>query len=146
VFLGGNTPAQQSIVNNRKPDALFNVFFVGDIINVSNATSLDQDDDLLAVTSFSVHAGPAFVQFVRKMVGTLGRCCILRDAQPRDPAGIKFGQVLAHEAGHALDEDDIFDDTQTDRLMFFSASKSTGSKIPFVSSIDMLSSAIKFPP
>ena len=71
---------------------------------------------------------------------------MMRDKQPRDPPGIKFGQVLAHEAGHALDEDDITDEAKKDHLMFFSASKSTGAKIPSLSAFDMLQSALQFPP
>jgi hypothetical protein len=76
-----------------------------------------------------------------------GRCCLLRDPQPRDPAGIDFGVVIAHEAGHALDEDDIMDEAKKDLLMFgVSESKRTGTEIPFISALDMRSSAVRFPP
>jgi hypothetical protein len=146
VLLGGKTPAQEAIVNNRKPDSLFNVFFVGDMVDLSGALSGDPGEEFLGLTSFSAHAGPPIAQFFRWLTGVPGRCCMLRDAQPRDPPGIKFGQVLAHEAGHALDEDDIKDETKKDHLMFFSASKGTGSKIPSLSAFRMLESAIQFPP
>ena len=62
------------------------------------------------------------------------------------PPGIKWGQTLAHEAGHALDEDDIYDEAQKDHLMFYSSSGSTDAKIPPLSAFDMLQSALQFPP
>jgi hypothetical protein len=146
VLLGGSTAAQKAIVSNRNPNVLFNVFFVGDMIDQSGAFSGATGEDFLGVTSFSDHAGPPIARFLRWLQGVPGRCCMMRDKQPRDPPGIKFGQVLAHEAGHALDEDDITDEAKKDHLMFFSASKSTGAKIPSLSAFDMLQSALQFPP
>jgi hypothetical protein len=96
-------------------------------------------EDFLGLTTGSGSA------IIRLFVGP-GRCCLLRDPQRSDPAGIKWGQVLAHEAGHALDEDDIMDEAKKDHLMFFSASKSTGAKIPPLSAFNVLQSALQFPP
>jgi hypothetical protein len=136
VTRSGATPDQKAITSNRKPEFLFNVFFVGNMIDTSLSIA---PEDFLGLTTSSGNA------ITRLFVGP-GRCCLLRDPQPSDPAGIKWGQVLAHEAGHALDEDDIMDEAKKDHLMFFSASKSTGAKIPPLSAFDMLQSALQFPP
>jgi hypothetical protein len=147
IHLGGKTPEQEAIVNNRKTDILFNVFFVGDMVDLSNVLTGDDAEDFLAVTSYSAHAGPPIARLLRALTGPPGRCCMLRDPQKRDSGKvIHFGRVLAHECGHALDEDDITDESKTDHLMFFSESKTTGSKIPFLSAFDMLNSALQFPP
>jgi hypothetical protein len=117
------------------------------VVDISNIMSGDAAEDFLAVTSYSAHAGPPIARLIRALTGPPGRCCMLRDLQKRDGGKvINFGRVLAHECGHALDEDDIKDESKTDLLMFFSESKSTGSKIPFLSAFDMLNSALQFPP
>jgi hypothetical protein len=136
VTRSGATPDQIAIVNHRKSEILFNVFFIGNMIDISLSLA---PEDFLGLTTSSGN-------FISRLIVGPGRCCLLRDPQPSDPAGIKWGQVLAHEAGHALDEDDITDEAKRDHLMFFSASKSTGSKIPFLSAFDMLESALAFPP
>jgi hypothetical protein len=144
TLLHGSTDHQKAIVKNRNPSFLFNVFFVGDFVDFSSAMGQGPDQDYLAVTTCSDHAGNLIRRLIPKDVP--GRCCMCRDLQPRDPAGINFGRTLAHEAGHALDEDDIEDETKKDHLMWWQESTSTGSKIPFLSAFDMLQSAIQFPP
>ena len=134
VLSGGRTPEQLAVVSNRKSDVLFNVFLIGDMVDLTGAMSGDPGEDFLGLTS----------QSDTSVVPP--RCCLLRDPQPRDPPGIKWGDTLAHEAGHALDEDDIKDDPRKDHLMFFSASKRTGVKIPSSTAFFMLKSAKKFPP
>jgi OmpA family len=143
VFQAGTTNEHKAIVSNRKHDSLFNVFFVGEMVDMSLSAS---PADFLGLTSFSDHSS-LITKLARKLSGVPGRCCLLRDPQPRDPAGIDFGVVIAHEAGHALDEEDIDDEARKDQLMFgLSESKRTGTKIPFLSAFDMLSSAVQFPP
>ena len=134
VLSGGRTPEQLAVVSNRKSDVLFNVFLIGDMVDLTGAMSGDPGEDFLGLTS----------QSDTSVVPP--RCCLVRDPQPRDPPGIKWGDTLAHEAGHALDEDDIKDDPRKDHLMFFSASKRTGVKIPSSTAFFMLKSAKKFPP
>jgi hypothetical protein len=72
------------------------------------------------------------------------RCCLCRDPDPTDPRGIDPGKTLAHEAGHALGEDD--DQQDTSSLMFQSQSKSTDTKISLDMAARMLSSFKQFPP
>ena len=136
VTRSGSTPDQIAIISHRKSEFLFNVFFIGNMIDISLSMA---PEDFLGLTTSSGN-------FISRFLIGPGRCCLLRDPQPSDPAGIKWGQVLAHEAGHALDEDDITDEAKKDHLMFFSASKGTGSKIPSLSAFDMLLSALAFPP
>jgi OmpA family len=134
VLKAGTTSGQSAIVNNRNPDILFNAFFIGDMVDLSGAMSGDPGEDFLGLTS------DPDAKFMP------GRCCLLRDPQPRDPGGIKWGETLAHEAGHALDEDDIKDERRKDQLMFFSASQRSGVKIPSIAALSMLESAKNFPP
>jgi hypothetical protein len=98
--------------------------------------------DFLALTSNSTHASP----IMSWVTGVVARCCLCRDAQPRDPAGIHVEATLAHEAGHALDEDDITDPAKKDHLMWNEAHTQTGFKIPSLTAFDMVNSIMVFPP
>jgi hypothetical protein len=144
VFQNGTTSEHKAIVSNRNPDSLFNVFFVGDMVDMSLSAS---PADFLGLTSFSDHSS-LITKIARKISGTPGRCCLLRDRQQqRDKAVIDFGVVIAHEAGHALDQEDIDDEARKDQLMFgVSESRRTGTNIPSQSAHEMLQSALKFPP
>jgi hypothetical protein len=136
VTQSGATSDQSAIINHRNSGILFNVFFIGNMIDISISMT---PQEFLGLTTGSRGR-------ISNFLFGPGRCCLLRDPQPSDPAGIKWGQVLAHEAGHALDEDDITDEAKRDHLMFFSASQGTGSKIPSLSAFEMLQSALAFPP
>ena len=132
------TPPQKAIVNHRKPEHLFNVFLIGNMIDVGGAFE-GAAEEFLGLTSGSRGS------IGRSLFGP-GRCCLLRDPQPGDAPGIDYEEVVAHEAGHALDEDDITDGAKKDHLMFQSASGKTGVKIPRSSARRMMQSAISFPP
>ena len=144
VFQNGTTSEHKAIVSNRNPDSLFNVFFVGDMVDMSLSAS---PADFLGLTSFSDHSS-LITKIARKISGAPGRCCPLRDRQQRDnKVVIDFGVVIAHEAGHALDQEDIDDEARKDQLMFgVSESRRTGTNIPSQSAHEMLQSALKFPP
>jgi hypothetical protein len=81
-----------------KANVFFNVFFVGNVIDVTNK---GKPQTILANTSKPPDDAKPL------------RCCICRDDIP----GVNVGETLAHEAGHALGEDD--DKHDTDSLMFW---------------------------
>jgi hypothetical protein len=127
--LAGATPDTDAIKARRQASILFNVFFVGRFIS----PSLDGDPpNLLAVTSKPPNDDKPL------------RCCLCRDAQKGDPPGIDPGKTLAHEAGHALGEDD--DNKDTTSLMFFSQSSGTDTIIVPLMAQRMLTSFKQFPP
>jgi hypothetical protein len=129
INLNGST-ADTAAIKARKADVLFNVFFVGSFIDVTNFSGVQSD--LLAVTSKPPNDDKPL------------RCCLCRDPQKGDPPGIDVGETLAHEAGHALGEDD---DTQdSDSLMFFSQSGQTDTLIYPRMAQRMLASFRSFPP
>jgi hypothetical protein len=127
----GGTPDTDAIKARRNAAALFNVFFF-DKFNLAVDLSDGTLPDFLALTSRPPKDDPPL------------RCCLMRDVQPGDPAGNDTGRTLAHEAGHALGEEDDFADT--DSLMFFSASGSTNSRIVPAMAQRMQASFKQFPP
>ncbi|HEX7193904.1 MAG TPA: hypothetical protein VF207_02955, partial [Chthoniobacterales bacterium] len=92
---------------------LFNVFFVGNFIDLTNMSGAQTN--FLALTSRPPNGDQPL------------RCCLCRDPQKGDPPGIDVGETLAHEAGHALGEDDDFNDTNSP--MFIDQSRKTDTKI-----------------
>ncbi len=139
--LGGQVPAVRvhghggpdfdAIGKNEKPDILFDIFFVGSLADLSDPAKIEMNN-LLAITTRPPDDSKPL------------RCCICRDAQASDPAGIDPGKTLAHEAGHALGEDD--DQGNTDSLMFFKQSGQTDTRINAAMAQRMLSSFKSFPP
>jgi hypothetical protein len=128
INLNGKTADTVAIKSRFVGNILFNVFFVGSIVDASLALP----QDLLAITSKPPGDDPPL------------RCCICRDPQPGDPAGIDAGITLAHEAGHALGEDD--DNADGNSLMFFSQSGQTGTNISKQMAERMLASFKDFSP
>jgi peptidoglycan hydrolase-like protein with peptidoglycan-binding domain len=126
----GSTPDMASITAQRQPDTLFNVFFFGKFLLTPNSDGTMSD--FLALTSTPPSDTPPL------------RCCLCRDRQPGDPAVIDPGKTLAHEAGHALGEDD--DEQDTSSLMFFSQSAQTDQVIVPLMAQRMLASFKAFPP
>jgi hypothetical protein len=110
----GGGPDWNAITANRRADAFFNVFFVGEIVDLTNLGSPTRND-VLAITSRPPDDTPPL------------RCCVCRDPVPSDPVGIDVGKTLAHEAGHALGEDD--DRSDATSLMFFKQSGQTDTQI-----------------
>jgi hypothetical protein len=94
--------ADHRAIKARKADVFFNVFFVGNIIDVTK-----KGDTILANTSKPPDQKKPL------------RCCLCRDPGKGDLAGIDWGEILAHEAGHALGEDDDYHDK--DSLMYWAA-------------------------
>jgi hypothetical protein len=90
--------ADHIAIKARKANVFFNVFFVGNVIDVTNK---GKPQTILANTSKPPDDAKPL------------RCCICRDDIP----GVNVGETLAHEAGHALGEDD--DKHDTDSLMFW---------------------------
>jgi hypothetical protein len=90
--------ADHIAIKARKANVFFNVFFVGNVIDVTNK---GKPQTILANTSKPPDDAKPL------------RCCICRDDIP----GVNVGETLAHEAGHALGEDD--DKHHTDSLMFW---------------------------
>jgi hypothetical protein len=109
---------------------LFNVFFVGRFLDISNPGG--PTPDLLALTSRPPDDDKPL------------RCCLCRDPDPTDPPGIDPGRTLAHEAGHALGEADDKQDTTS--LMFFSQAQATDRRISDRMAERMLRSFKQFPP
>jgi hypothetical protein len=125
------TQDAKRIAVNAKPGVFFNVFFVGETLDGDiGSNSFGRPSEFLAVTDM-----PSNNETPR-------RCCIMRDPR-RDKAEafINFGLVLAHEAGHALDQPDSDD---PDVLMSGSAS-TRGVFIPPRVAQDMRDSIKKFP-
>jgi hypothetical protein len=87
VGKGEDPTPDTKAITARKADVLFNVFFVGNMINDKGNTSSFPD-----------------------MTNYPGGCCLFRDPQKGDSAANTFGEVLAHEAGHALGEPDDYAD------------------------------------
>jgi hypothetical protein len=94
--------ADHRAIKARKADVFSNVFFVGNIIDVTK-----KGDTILANTSKPPDQEKPL------------RCCLCRDPGKGDLAGIDWGEILAHEAGHALGEDDDYHDK--DSLMYWAA-------------------------
>jgi peptidoglycan hydrolase-like protein with peptidoglycan-binding domain len=126
----GSTSDTDAIKANYKSDILFNVFFVGNFTDVSNIDATVTN--FLALTSRPPNDNKPL------------RCCLCRDAQTGDPPGIDPGKTLAHEAGHALGEDD--DNSDRNSLMFFSQSGQTDTRIDAGMAGRMMSSFRQFPP
>lgn len=124
-----STPDSKAIKAHQQSGHLFNVFFVGSFVNPSlEGTS----ENFLALTSRPPDDDKPL------------RCCLFRDHQQSDPPGLDPGQTLAHEAGHALGEDD--DKSNAKSLMFFDQSKQADTLIDFAMSDRMIDSFQKFPP
>jgi hypothetical protein len=89
------TPDMQKIVANAKTGVFFNVFFVGELLNGDSDANFGTPSDFLALTDMSSDSQKP------------NKCCIMRDfrSAPRE-AFLNSGLVLAHEAGHALDQPD----------------------------------------
>ena len=102
VGKGENPTVDTKAIMARKADVLFNVFFVGNMIDDKGNTS-----SFPAMTS-KPPDGP-----------TPLRCCLFRDPQTGDLAGTDWGEVLAHEAGHALGEEEDYADKNS--LMYWTA-------------------------
>jgi hypothetical protein len=115
---------------NRRAEFLFNVFFVGRFLDLSSP--MGPNNDLLALTSRPPTDPEPW------------RCCICRDPDKADPPGIDPGKTMAHEAGHALGEDD--DHTDTSSLMFDRQSGQTDTKISLEMAGRMASSFREFRP
>jgi peptidoglycan hydrolase-like protein with peptidoglycan-binding domain len=130
VATSGGTADTDAIKASRKADVLFNVFFVGRFIDVTNPDG--SQENFLALTSRPPDDDKPL------------RCCLCRDRLPSDPARIDPGKTLAHEAGHALGEDD--DRKDTNSLMFFSQSGATDTRIDAGMADRMMSSFKQFPP
>jgi peptidoglycan hydrolase-like protein with peptidoglycan-binding domain len=126
----GSTPDTKAIKANQNASILFNVFFFGRFITTAGTDGTQPD--FLALTSRPPNDDKPL------------RCCLCRDAQEGDPSGIDAGKTLAHEAGHALGEDD--DDTDTDSLMFFSQSGQTNTRIVPLMAQRLQTSFTQFPP
>ena len=126
----GSTKDQTAIKPCRIPGIFFNVFFVGDLIN--GELGLDSVEDFLALTSKPPGDDPPL------------RCCLCRDPQKRDPPGMDFGEILAHEAGHALGEED--DEVDTASLMYKSEMERTDNLIYPSMAQRMWKSFASFPP
>jgi hypothetical protein len=129
VSQNGST-ADTIAIKARKADVLFNVFFVGNFIDVTNMNGTQTD--FLALTSKPPNDDKPL------------RCCLCRDPQNGDPSGTDVGETLAHEAGHALGEDD--DNNDTDSLMYFSQSGATDTLIYPLMAQRMLASFKSLPP
>jgi hypothetical protein len=128
---GHGGPDFDAIAKNEKPGILFDVFFVNTLVDLSDPMN-PEVNNLLAITTRPPNDTKPL------------RCCICRDASPSDPAGITVGKTLAHEAGHALGEDDDFKDTNS--LMFFKQSGATDTRIDDAMADRMLASFRSFPP
>ena len=129
VNRNGASADTDAIKARRQASILFNVFFVGTFL----LGNLDGDTpDFLAFTSRPPDDDKPL------------RCCLCRDPQKSDPPGIDPGKTLAHEAGHALGEDD--DEKDSASLMFFSQSRQRETVITPLMAQRMLASFKKFPP
>jgi hypothetical protein len=136
--LGGGTPTVRvsekghtddtRAITARKGDVLFNVFFVG---------SFFDNDDL--------NSNPSYLALTSKPPNDAKplRCCLCRDRQNGDPP-VDVGETLAHEAGHALGEDDDFSDRNS--LMYWAAVGQTDTLISHSMAQRMWKSIESFPP
>jgi hypothetical protein len=127
---GHGGPDFDAIAKNEKSNILFNVFFAGSLADLSG-TNIEMNNFLAITTRPPTDSKP-------------WRCCICRDAQRSDPPGIDPGKTLAHEAGHALGEDD--DQKDTGSLMYWKQSGQTDTRIDAGMAARMLSSFKQFPP
>jgi len=127
VSVQGHTHDTRAITA-RKGDVLFNVFFVG--------TFFDNDD---------LNSNPSYLALTSKPPNDAKplRCCLCRDPQQGDPP-VDVGETLAHEAGHALGEDDDFADR--DSLMYWAAIGQTDTVIDHSMAQRMWKSIASFPP
>ena len=124
----GHTDDTEAITA-RKSDVLFNVFLVGSFFDLP---TLDSNPSYLALTSKPPNGAKPL------------RCCLCRDPQQGDPPGVDVGETLAHEAGHALGEEDDLHNPFS--LMYRSAAGQVDTEIDHPMAQRMWKSIESFPP
>ncbi len=124
----GNTDDTRAITA-RKSDVLFNVFLVGRFFDLP---TMNSNPSYLALTSKPPNDAKPL------------RCCLCRDPQRGDPPGVDVGEILAHEAGHALGEDDDINNPFS--LMYWTVVGQLEDEIDHPMAQRMWKSIASFPP